>query len=215
MKYCQQCQGIEKVFDQQMADDELRDYHRNGPEKTTQVLLNVLKEAGVTGKSLLDIGGGVGTIQHELVKAGVEQVTNVDASTAYLNSAKREGARQGYAEQANYYYGDFVELAPRLEAADIVTLDRVICCYPDMEALVSLSAGLARQFYGVVFPQDRWAFKLLRPLANGYFWLTHNPYRFFFHSTEAVQAVTRRQGLTLRFQRRFFIWQVLLFERQS
>jgi magnesium-protoporphyrin O-methyltransferase len=214
MKCCQ-CQGIEKVFNEQMADDELQEYHRKGPERTTNVLLNALREAGVAGKSLLDIGGGVGAIQHELVKSGVKQVTNVDASTAYLNSAKREAARQGYAEQANYYYGDFVELVPRLEAADIVTLDRVICCYPDMEALVSLSAGLARQFYGVVFPQDRWAFKLLRPLANGYFWLTRNPYRFFFHSTEAVQAVTRRQGLTLRFQRRFFIWQVLLFERQS
>jgi magnesium-protoporphyrin O-methyltransferase len=212
MKCCQ-CQGIEKLFDEQMAAAELRDYHRKGPDKTTRILLDVLKAAGVSSKSLLDIGGGVGAIQHELVKAGVEQVTNVDASTAYLNSARREAARQGYANQTTYHHGDFVELAPQLEAADIVTLDRVICCYPDMAALVGLSAARARQFYGIIFPIDRWAFKLLRPLANGFFWLIRNPYRFFLHPTAAVEAVARQQGLTRRFHRRLFIWQVIVFER--
>lgn len=37
-----------------------------------------------------------------------------------------------------FRYGDFVSLAPDLETADLVTLDRVVCCYPELEPLVYL-----------------------------------------------------------------------------
>jgi hypothetical protein len=54
----------------------------------------------------------------------------------------------------SFQYGDFVALAPALSAADVVTLDRVICCYDDMPALVGRSAALAERLYGVVYPRD-------------------------------------------------------------
>ncbi len=90
---CCQCQGIEMIFDRKHAAKELKNYQRHGPGKSTRVLLAALKGEGVTGKTLLDIGGGVGAIQHDLAAAGVRQVVGVDASWAYLQLAQAEARR--------------------------------------------------------------------------------------------------------------------------
>src|SRR5512147_1748560 len=130
---CCQCQGIENVFSQEHAVKELKHYRSAGPARTTRMLTEAIKALGVAGLSLLDIGGGVGAVQHALLEAGVQKVTDVDASSAYLNAAKEEAERRGYAESANFRHGNFVDLATNIAPADIVTLDRVICCYNDMQ----------------------------------------------------------------------------------
>src|SRR5262245_32080162 len=119
---CPQCKGIENLFDTGIAKGELDNYRRKGPSKQTRILLDVIRQAGVKGLTLLDIGGGVGAIQHELFKAGVEKAVDVDASSAYLAAAREEATRQGYADNVQYLHGDFIELAPQVEQADIVTL---------------------------------------------------------------------------------------------
>ena len=140
MSCCSQCQGIESVFSKRMANGELKEYRRKGPSKTTQQLLDFIKKQdNIQGKTLLDIGGGVGAIQHKLVEAGVDRVTNVDASSAYLNTARAEATRLGYVDKASYHAGDFVDLAPTIDAADVVTLDRVLCCYPEALTRASIS----------------------------------------------------------------------------
>ncbi len=212
MKCCQ-CHGIESLFGKRAAARELRSYRRKGPTKSTRALLAVLETGGVDGKSLLDIGGGVGTIQHELVAAGVTRVIDVDASTAYLEVVEQEATRRGYAERATYHHGDFVELAAELDAADIVTLDRVICCYPDMDALVGLSAERARSAYGLVYPRRTWYLKLARPLINAIFWLRRNPFRVFLHKSEDVDAVVTRSGLTSASRKRSGLWNVVVYRR--
>jgi len=132
---CSQCQGIEGFFDKREAGRKLRLYRKSGPSKTTSILVDAVKEKGVEGKSLLDVGGGVGAIQHELLRAGAERADSVEASTAYIDANREEAARQGHADRITYHHGDFVDIAPTLERADIVTLERVICCYPDVETL--------------------------------------------------------------------------------
>ena len=87
----------------------------------------------------------MGAVQHELINAGVQQVTSVEASSAYLNAAKEEAQRRRLADHVSYYHGNFADLASDIAPADIVTLDRVICCYHDMEKLVGLSAARARK----------------------------------------------------------------------
>jgi magnesium-protoporphyrin O-methyltransferase len=175
--------------------------------------VEALKQKGVEALTLLDIGGGVGVIQHELLQAGAGHSTHVDASTAYLEASKEEAKQLGHSDRSSYHYGDFVALAPQLEPADIVTLDRVICCYHDMPALVGLSAAKARKLYGLVFPRDTWWIKLGVPFINVLLRLRREPFRIFAHPTEAVDAVVRGQGLALRLHRKFFIWQVMVYQR--
>ncbi len=210
---CCQCQGIESFFNKKVALKELKRYHAQGPNKTTRLLIGALKDAGVQGLTLLDIGGGIGAIQHELMAAGVISATNVDASTAYMEVAKEEAARRGLADRVDYQYGDFVSLAHDVSPADITTLDRVICCYHDMQALVGLSSAKAQRFYALVYPRETLLFRLFRPVANLIFRLMRNPFRLFIHATREVDALVRGNGFEPRFTDRTLLWQVVVYGR--
>jgi len=210
---CCQCQGIEEIFSQQSVTKELSRYRAKGPGTTTRLLTEAIKEEGVDGLTLLDIGGGVGAIQYELLAAGVQEVTSVEASTAYITAAQAEAQRRGLIERVSYYHGDFVDLAGDIAPADIVTLDRVICCYPDMEKLVSLTAKRARKLYGLVYPRNTWWIKLALAVGNFTFWLRRSAYRGFVHPTRAVESLLENSGLKRRFFRRTLIWQVVVYSR--
>ena len=210
---CCQCRGIESQFDRGEAERKLREYRRGGPANTTRILLDALVAAGVRGATLLDIGGGVGAIQHQLIEAGVARATDVDASSAYLAAARAEATRQGHADRITFRHGNFVDLADEVEPADVVTLDRVICCYHDMPALVGRSSAKAARLYGVVFPRDTWWMRAGVRAANAMNWLSRSHFRIFAHPTAAVDEVVRRSGLERSFARDAGIWQVVVYAR--
>ncbi len=210
---CCQCQGIEELFNDQLASKELSQFRAKGPSKTTRLLTRALKEKDVRGLTLLDIGGGVGAVQYELLDAGCQSAVDVDASKAYLRAAQEEAQRRGLADRVSYQHGNFVELAPRIADADIVTLDRVICCFDDMEKLVDLSAARARQLYGVVFPRDAWWIKTGMRILNFILRLRRSSYRGFAHSTRAVEALVRSHGLKRSYYQRTLLWQVVIYSR--
>ncbi len=208
---CSQCEGIEDVFDQEFATKKLAAYRTRGADKTTRMLAEALKKEGVDGLVLLDIGGGVGAIQHELLEAGAVRATDVDASSAYLQAAREEADRRGLSERIRFLHGNFVDLAPLIPKADIVNLDRVVCCYNDMQQLVELSAARAGKYYGMVYPRDTWFAKLGIWVENLIFRLQKNPFRAYVHSSKAVDAILRRHNLQRLSTKRTFTWQVVVY----
>ena len=214
MSQCQ-CQSIDETFDRLLAEQQMGKLRRRGPQKTTRILLDALKKHGVANRTLLDIGGGIGTIQHDLLAAGATEATSVDASSAYLAVSRAEAERLGQAGRIHYYYGNFVELAPGIPTADIVTLDRVICCFDEMEVLVGVSSAKARGIYGVVYPRSTWWVRLGVALANLRLALLGNPFRIFTHDSAAVEEVIRAQGLSRVAHHTAGMWQVALFARAS
>lgn len=217
MYCCSQCQAIESVFDEKTARKDLTDYRKKGPDKPTRALIEALTSRDVEGLTLLDVGGGVGAVHHELLHAGLTSATDVDASNSYLAAAQSEAERQGHAGRVTYHHGDFVDLATDIDEADVVTLNRVICCYDDVEALVGLSSARARRLYGAVYPQDSLLVRLSVAVGNFILKLTSNPFRMFVHPTQAVDAMLRRQGLEQRFHQKSgfagLVWQVVVYER--
>ena len=121
MESCQ-CQGIETKFDRKYVNKKLTRYREEGPKKTTIQLMEALRSEGIQEMTLLDIGGGVGDIQHGLLKAGVSQAINVEGSSAYSEACQEEAERQGHADKINHRQGNFVDLAEDIPSADIVTL---------------------------------------------------------------------------------------------
>lgn len=213
--YCAHCQGAEEIFGSRMARRELRKYQTKGPGKTTRLLVEAIKSANVEGATLLDIGGGVGAIENELLEDGVQSSIDVDASSAYLEAAREEAERQGHADRITYQHGDFVSLAPQLPPADLVTLEKVICCYPDMRTLVSLSSAHARRLYGFVIPRDTWWMKLGTRAVNLMLRIQRNPFRTFVHPTRDVDALLRANGFEPRYHRCTLLWQVFVYARPS
>jgi len=211
-----QCQGIELKFDWKYVSKELDEYRKNGPKATTLALIEALRAEGVQGLTLLDIGGGVGDNQHALLHSVMTSAIDVEAATAYIDACKSEAERRGHAQRIRHIKGDFVDLADDISPADVVTLDRVVCCYHDMTTLVALSAEKATKLYGLVYPLDEWWAKPgMKFLYNLRFWLQRNPFRVFVHSSEAVENLIRKSGLRPRFARNMGPWQVLVFGRPN
>lgn len=210
---CRQCEGIEREFDAKVARRELRRYRRKGPRKTTRILLDAVRK-DASGKTLLDVGGGVGVIPFELLEAGARRCTGVDASPAYLDVAREEADRRGIADRIDWRKGDFVELADEVEPADVVTLDRVICCYPDMEALIAASTARARIAYALVYPRDEWWMRTVPAALNLLFRVRRSPMRFFVHLSDRVDAEVRRHGFAPQIHRTTLMWQVAVYRRE-
>ena len=210
---CGQCEGIGTMFGDAVAERDLRRYRKRGPHATTRILLDALTTEGVRGAEVLDIGGGVGAIGNALLDAGARKVTAVDASPAYAAVARREAERRGHRDRIDYVQGDFVDLAAGIPPAQIVTLDRVICCYDEMEALVSASAERAERLYGVVYPRDAWWTRGGVGLLNLGLRLRGTSFRTFVHPTEAVERVILDKGLKRGFRHVTPVWQVVVYGR--
>ncbi|MCC6628172.1 MAG: methyltransferase domain-containing protein [Chloroflexi bacterium] len=213
MTCCHQCRGIEAEFNPKLVRREIDQYRRQGPRGTTRLLIAALIAEGVAGLTLLDIGGGVGAVQHALLAAGATRAAAVEAASAYAAAARAEAEWRGLTDRVTLMQGDFITLAPSVAPADIVTLDRVICCYPDMPALVGLSAARARRLYGVVYPRDAWWTRLGLALINTFYRLRRSPFRVFAHPSAAVEERLRAHGLTRRYHRTTAIWQVAVYAR--
>jgi 2-polyprenyl-3-methyl-5-hydroxy-6-metoxy-1,4-benzoquinol methylase len=115
-------------FDARRVDDRLREYRRNGPNGWTSRLVAGLAKGGVDGLTVLDIGAGVGAVHHALLAAGAASAVDVDASGPCIAAARNEAERRGLDGRVSYLKGDAVTLAPDIGAADLVALDRVVCC---------------------------------------------------------------------------------------
>lgn len=176
-------------------------------------MIEAIKAEGIQGRTLLDIGGGVGAIQHELLKAGAANSTGVDASTAFVEAVDEEADRQGHKDRVTSHHGDFVQVAGGIEPKDIVTLDRVICCYHDLEKLVGLSSQRATRLYGLVYPRDNWAIRAAFGFFNLFLRLTRNPFRVYVHPTAKVDGLIQQEGFRQRYHLKTFVWQVVLYGR--
>ena len=201
------------MFDRRTAERDRARYRRRGADRTTRMLLEMIRRIGVEGSTLLDIGGGIGIIDQELLKAGADRATMVDVSHAYLQVAQEEARDADLLERIEFHQGDFVDRAAATEPADIVTLDRVVCCYRDADALVGLSSARANRVYGLVLPRDRFLIRAAIGAYNLTLRLRRKAYRGYVHSNAAVDALVEASGLRPRSEGRTFVWRVVVYER--
>ena len=200
-------------FDRKRAMNDLRDYRRHGPAATTTALIAAVLRAGVEDATLLDIGGGIGAIQFALLGAGAREVVSVDASAPFLEAAREEAARQGLASRITFQTGEFVQVARAIPAADIVTLDRVVCCYEDWEPLVRLSAERCRRVYGLVYPRDRRLARVVVRVQNGLRRIFRSAFRSYVHPVAAMDGLIQSLGFRLTRTQRTFVWEMAVYER--
>jgi 2-polyprenyl-3-methyl-5-hydroxy-6-metoxy-1,4-benzoquinol methylase len=210
---CEKCNTIEAQFDKKVVTKKLHQYRLKGPKKETKILINALKSFGINGHTLLDVGGGFGGLAIELLKVGVISATNVEASSAYLDGAKTEATRHGFIDQISLIQDDFVSVANQIKPAEIVTLDKVICCYDDMISLVKASVEKAKKLYGVIYPRDTWWVKLVIGIENFIRKAQGNGFRVFVHPTQEVDRIVRENGLKRVFYRELIDWQIVVYAR--
>lgn len=207
------CCGIEKLFNEKKARKQLKKYQKKGIKGPTKILVDFLKRQELSNLSLLDIGGGIGAIQSELLKAGVSKSTDVDASPGYMKIAKENAANHQQSEQVSYVEGDFTDKHQVVASHDIVTLDKVICCYPNADALLNNSLDKSSKYYALVFPKDTFLAKFGGKTLNFLLRLINHGYQSYLHSPKWVKAEIENKGFKSIYSDTTFMWHVWVFEK--
>jgi 2-polyprenyl-3-methyl-5-hydroxy-6-metoxy-1,4-benzoquinol methylase len=209
--YC----AAEAQFNHKRAERDLRRYRRRGANDTTRLMLAELRRWPLEGRRLLDVGGGIGVIGWELAGSGIASAAMVEASPAYLEVARREAGSQYGSHPTEFILGDFAAIAGTLPDADVVTLERVVCCYPDADALLVAAAARTRQVLAFTYPRDRWYVRTIFALENLGLWLTGKKFRAFVHEPERMAAVLEASGLVRSTRRETLVWTFDLYRRDG
>ena len=91
---------------------------------------------------------------------------------------------------------------------DVVVLHRVVCCYPDVDALVGEAASHARRTLLLTYPQDRRLIRAGVRVVNLFLRLSRCGFRTYAHRVEKIVAVAAQHGLTLETRERAgFLWE--------
>jgi magnesium-protoporphyrin O-methyltransferase len=210
---CNCCEITDKAFSEAEARTELKNYRRRGPMNQTKLILEAIRSLNIKNSRLLDIGGGIGAIHHELLGDVAREATHVDSSTAYLKEAKAEAARRGHSEQVNFIHADFTDVAADLPKADIVTLDRVVCCYPDFHRLLKTAAEHSQRAVALTYPRETWYMRFGLTVANFFQGLRRDPFRVFLHPVAEMDALLNKEGFKRISLRRLFVWEMALYQR--
>jgi magnesium-protoporphyrin O-methyltransferase len=202
-------------YDGQFAASDLAQWRARGPSPITRELIDVIRDNGVDGAALLDVGAGVGAVHITLLEAGAATAIDVDASREYLETARAEAESRGLARRVEYRYGDLVELASELPRADIVTLDSVICCYPSLPALLAAAAMVNPRLIGLTYPRDVWWMRAYMRLYN----LTHairgSQAHYFVHRHRDVNRLLADAGYVTAHDGGIRRWRVVLYRRAA
>lgn len=212
MRSCN-CDSIADHFDEAHLEERLAQYRKGRLPIATQILLGALSTLDLQDLRLLDIGGGSGTIMQVLFAQGIRHATLVEIADAYLDAAKRDARDRGLEDQVEFLLGDFVEIADRVGEADLVTLDRVVCCYPHMPSLVGTSISKAVQWYALSHPRDTWWARFAFVSENWLRRLKGDPFTAYVHDVSAMESIIEQAGFRREFHRRTWFWEVAIFRR--
>lgn len=215
MSCCSPPRGYTSLFSKRAARRDAKRYHRSGLDDTGEEMVEFLRERGVEGATVLEVGGGIGALQLELLKSGAARATNLELSPEYEDVAAELAREAGVSERVERRLGDLVDDPGLAGEADAVLMHRVVCCYPDYEGLVGAASERSRRFLVMSFPRSRALIRLGMGAVNLAARLLRWEYRTWVHPPEAIVAAAERRGLTLVQESRSRIWQVAAFERAA
>jgi 2-polyprenyl-3-methyl-5-hydroxy-6-metoxy-1,4-benzoquinol methylase len=195
-----------RFFNSRVAAKDARRYRRQGLSNTAHDLVRLAGD--VHGESVLDIGGGIGALSLELLEAGAGSATSVEISGAYEQEAAALLQGRGLSDRVERRVGDFVADPAAIGPHDVVVLHRVVCCYPDVDALVGAAAERTRRRLLLTYPQERAMLRAGARILNFWLRLSRCGFQTYVHPVERIAAAAARQGLAVeRRERHGIIWE--------
>jgi 2-polyprenyl-3-methyl-5-hydroxy-6-metoxy-1,4-benzoquinol methylase len=213
MAGCCNARGCDQFFGERFARRAAKRYRERGVDKTARRMIEFVERRGVAGATVLEIGGGLGEIQIELLKLGAAHATNLELSPAYDAEARELLEEAGVAELADRQLADIALDGSGITAADVVVLNRVVCCYPDYERLLTAAAAHAERLLVFSHPPRNLVSRLAVTAQNLFFRVRRREFRVFTHPPDAMVTVLARNGLRPTFHAHGLVWHVVGLER--
>ena len=201
------------MFSEKNAYAEAKAYRRKGLDANSSRIVELLRDRGLAGKTVLEVGGGIGAIQIELLKAGAAKAVDVELTPTYEAAASELIREAGFDDRVERRVMDFAEDGRQVDPADIVVMNRVICCYPDMAKLAGMAADHARKVLVMTFPRETWWIRLAVSSANLMFRVMRREFQIFVHPPSRIVATGEQHGLRKIADRPGFFWQMVALER--
>ena len=154
-------------------------------------------------------------MQAELLQAGADRGEVVELVSAYEPYARELAREKGIEDRTTFRVADVLDDPEVVEQADIVVLNRVVCCSPDGVALAGRAARLARRTLLLSFPRDVFWMRVgIRAVNTGY-WLRRSSFRVFAHRGAALLAAAEAEGVLVADFGRGTFWEFAAFRRPS
>jgi magnesium-protoporphyrin O-methyltransferase len=210
---CCNPRGCDDFFDNRFAARVARRYEQRGLDRSARRIVEFIEQQGIEDATVLEIGGGVGEIQIELLKRGAARSVNLELSPAYDQEAKQLLREAGLEDRAERRLHDIAAEPEAVEAVDIVVLHRVVCCYPDYERLLGAAAQRARRLLVFSYPPRNVVSRAFIGVENLVFRLLRKEYRTFAHPPSAMLGLLGELGLRRTFTQHTHVWQIAGLER--
>lgn len=214
MSDCCRAVPCEEIFGSRTAEGDLNEYLNHGLGKFEERMLAAIPGDSVSSaRRVLEIGGGIGAIQAELLLRGAASGEVIELVRAYEPFAQRLATKLGIGDRTAFRVADVIDDPRQAEAADVVVMNRVVCCSADGVQLTSVAAGLTRGVLALSYPRSlpilRWAERLQEPLAR----LFRRRYRFYIHDTAAIRHAATSTGMSLMATGHGMFWEFSVFGR--
>jgi magnesium-protoporphyrin O-methyltransferase len=207
--------GCNEMFGDATAHHEARQFRRHGlPRRARKLLAALERTIPLNGIRTLEVGAGVGGFTITLLRHGASHATIVDASAAYVATARQLAAESGFAPSLDIELANYAEPngGGRAEV-DVVVMDRVVCCYPVWQDLLAQAARQTRKVIALSYPRDTWWSRLGVAAANQLLRLRRTEFRVFVHSVAAMHATLRQLGFDPRVHAHWGPWEIAIATR--
>ncbi|MDH4101800.1 MAG: class I SAM-dependent methyltransferase [Thermoleophilia bacterium] len=199
MTSCCRAGSCEQFFKPSVARRSLETYRRKGLDALERQMVASASATGtIDGLRVLEIGGGIGRIQAELLDAGAGEGEIIELVSSYEPYARELAREKGHEARTAFHIVDILEEPDRVEPADVVVLNRVVCCSPDGVALAAAAGRLARQALVLSFPRDVFWIRAGVRMLNASLWIMRSPFRVFVHRPAELFAAAEAEGVHVR-----------------
>jgi predicted RNA methylase len=208
-------------FDDWAAGNAKRARRKEITAGVTRDLLEALGPSHLEGRTVLDLGCGTGDLALAALARGATQATGIDLGPGAIEEARALARARLVEDRSAFSVGDAANV--HLDQHDVVLLNRVLCCYPDVNALLDNSLRAASHIYAFTAPPSAGfagtCARVQTRLANTWFRIRAKKFRGFrahVHDLKAVDRRVREAGFSLVVEgRRRLVWHLAVYERAA
>jgi magnesium-protoporphyrin O-methyltransferase len=212
---CCRATGCEEIFKPATARRNLRRYLKKGLGAIERSMVAAVAAQDLEGARVLEIGGGVGAVQAELLAKGASTGEIVELVRAYEPYARELATARGFQNRSVFRVADLLDDPKAVVPADVVVLNRVVCCSPDGIRLAGIGARLAERMLMLSFPRDRRLTRLFVKTINGTMQLLGRSFRTYLHPRASLVDAAQDAGLVLAQTGKNFVWEFATFQRST
>lgn len=211
---CKHCCDSNIIFDTKSAKKELKRYRKKGAIGATNKLIEAMSGLPKKDKTLLDIGGGIGALQWEFLENEASNTTDIDGSEGYLHVAEEYATEKGWQDKVTFSEGDINDVVNELDKHDFVTLDKVVCCYPDYELILNNATAKCNEYLALTFPMSGFISRTLNIFPSIYFWIKRSEFKTYIHSNRLIESAIENNGFTPIHKSIKFPWRVQVYRKK-